>query len=161
VVAPAFGTFSPWSAGGFLTGAANLTAAQGQYWNDIQSARMAREQANQMAIDTRRKQLQAQLEFEKLRPTAASLMRTQRETDLEWARNFAQDTELWSGRALNVLLDSIIRSGRYNQGPYIPLADDVLRGLNLTDGTSRANSGLFKGDGKLFWPEALDNQAND
>src|SRR5262249_55380950 len=115
----------------------------------------------QMSIDTKRKQLQWELEYEKYRPTAPKMLAAERAADLDWARRFAQNSEIWSGRTLNVLLDSIIQSGRISQGPNIPLSDDILRGINLSDQTSRANGGMLKQDAKLFWPEALDNEAYD
>jgi hypothetical protein len=160
VVAPSYGAYIGNPVGGYLSGAADLTAATGQYWKDIQSARMSREQANQMAIDTRSKQLQAQLEYEKYRPTAAKMMKKEKETDLEWARKYAQNTEIWSGRTLNILYDSAIRSNRISMGPNIPVENNILSGLNLTDQTSRGNGGLMK-EQRLFWPQTLDSEAYD
>src|SRR5262245_36329439 len=160
-IVPAYGAFVSSPVGGTLRGLADLTAAQGQYLKDIKTARILREQSRQMALETRRQMLEAQLEYERLRPTAADFARTGQQAELEWARNFAQNTEIWSGSTLNVLLDSIIRSGRTNQGPTFPLDDDLLGCINVTYQGSRANGGLFKNDGNLVWPEALEGEAFD
>src|SRR5262245_5594448 len=160
-IVPAYGAFIASPVGGTLRGLADLTAAQGQYLKDVQTARILREQSRQMALETRRRRLEAQLEYERLRPTAADLARTGQQAELEWARNHARNTEIWSGSTLNVLLDSIIRSGRTNQGPTFPLDDDLLGCINVTYQGSRANGGLFKNDGNLVWPEALEGEAFD
>src|SRR5436190_1888321 len=56
------------STGYALQGLASVTQAQGEYWNQIESARMSRENVRQTQIDTRRKQVEWELEYEKLRP---------------------------------------------------------------------------------------------
>src|SRR5262249_57876166 len=102
-----------------------------------------------------------EMEYESMRPTAPRLAAETERANLEWARNFAQNTEIWSGRTLNVLLNSILRSPNATQGPYVPLTEQQLAGLNLTDGTTRANLALAKHQGKISWPEALQEKAFD
>jgi len=155
-----YGYYGDYGPGGYARGLADVTAATGQYWKDIQSARMSREYANQMSIDTKRKQLQWELEYEKYRPTAPKMLAAEKATDLDWARKYAQNTEIWSGSTLNVLYRSAIRSKYLFLGPNIPVDDKILRGLNLNDQTTRANGGLLK-DNKLYWTETLDGEAYD
>jgi hypothetical protein len=156
---PPFGWGYPYmggnTVGGALQGLSNLTVANSIYYQNIQQARMAREQSRQLALDTRRRQIEFEMWYETVRPTAPGLLRQEQQTDLDWARNHAQNTEIWSGRALNVLLRSILRSPHPTGGPHIPLDENQLRGLNLTDGTTRANLSLARDDGKIDWPEAL------
>jgi hypothetical protein len=159
-IVPGYGTYIQSPAGGFLQGAAALTSAQGQYWNDIQQARMSREQANQMSMDTRKKEIEFQQWYETVRPTAPKMVAAEKATDLDWARRYAQNTEIWSGSTLNVLYRSAIRSKYLFQGPNIPVDDTMLRGLNLNDQTTRANGGLLK-ENKLFWTETLDSEPYD
>jgi hypothetical protein len=144
-----------------LQGAAALTRAQGDYWNSIQQARILREQSRQMAIDTQRKQLEWEREYEESRPTAQQLIAQRQATDLERARENASNTEIWSGRTLNILLHSILRTPDPTQGPYIPLDPNVLRGLNLTDPQVRGNVALAKDQGRIAWTEALQDAAFD
>jgi hypothetical protein len=143
------------SYGQVLQGYAALTTAQGQYLNQIQQARIAREQSRQMALDTRRQQIEFELWYEGVRPTAPRMMKAEQASELDWARNFAQNTDIWSGRALNVLLRSILRTPRPTEGPHIPLSETALQGLNLTDGTTRANLSMTRNEGRINWPEAL------
>jgi hypothetical protein len=161
---PAFGGY-PYQiqtpVGGYLQGVASVTAATGQYYNQIQQARITREQSRQMALDTQRKQIEQEMWYESVRPTAPKLMKQQQQTDLDWARNYAQRTEIWSGRTLNVLLRSILRSPNPTGGPNIPLDDTALRGLNLTDGTSRGNLSMTRDEGKILWPEGLQSEGFD
>ena len=37
-----------------------------------------------------------------------------------------QSTDVWSGRSLNVLYDSIVKNGKLNRGPNITLDEDTL-----------------------------------
>jgi hypothetical protein len=159
-IVPGYGNYIQSPAAGFLNGAAALTNAQGEYWNQIQQARMSREQANQMSMDTRKKEIEFQQWYETVRPTAPKMVAAEKATDLDWARKYAQNTEIWSGSTLNVLYRSAIRSKYLFQGPNIPVDEKILRGLNLNDQTTRANGGLLK-DNKLYWTETLDSEAYD
>ena len=47
------------------------------------------------------------------------------------------------------------------RGPNIPLDETTLRGLNLTDMTTRGSLALAKDDGKIDWPEALQDTMYD
>jgi hypothetical protein len=147
--------------GGYLQGLASVTSATGQYYNQIQQARITREQSRQMALDTQRKQIEQEMWYESVRPTAPKLMKQQEQTDLDWARNYAQRTEIWSGRTLNVLLKSVLKSPYPTRGPNIPLDDTALRGLNLTDGASRGNLSMTRNEGKIVWPEGLQSESFD
>jgi hypothetical protein len=163
--APFVGGFSSWYWGyplhpvstyaQVLQGYAALTEAQGQYWNQIQQARLTREESRRSALDTQRQQVEFELWYESVRPTAPRLMKARQASELDWARNYARNTEIWSGRALNVLLRSILQAPRPTEGPHIPLSETTLRGLNLTDGRTRANLSMARNEGRISWPEAL------
>lgn len=144
-----------------MMGIADYTRASGQYWNDIESARMSREVVRQMQIDTQRKRMQWEMEYEKLRPTAPKMRDAERATDLDWARNDPPKSEIWSGRSLNVLLRSIFNSPAPAGGPRIYLEPSTIRGLNLTDQTTRGNLSLAKDEGKIDWTDALMESAFD
>jgi hypothetical protein len=163
--APGFWFGPPWYVStpteGYLRGAADLTAATGQYWKDIQTARILREQSRQASIETERMRMQLELDYERNRPTAPRMIAAQRAADLEWARRTPFDTEIWSGRTLNVLLRSILTSPDPTGGPTIPLDGGVLRAINLTTRTSRGSIGLLKDGGKLSWPLPLQESIYD
>jgi hypothetical protein len=150
---PAYGNWNPYA--GVLNGYANVISASGQYWNDIQQARILREQARREAMRTNRMRVQQEIEYERMRPTALTQRARERTTAIEWARKYAPSTEIWSGRTLNVLLKSAIDSGRIDEGPSIPLDSDTLRGINLKEKASVGNVGLLKNGPKLQWPMSL------
>ncbi len=141
--------------GSALQGLGSYTQAQGQYWNDIEQARMSREQVKQRQIETRRQELQFEMDYEKIRPTAQKMVRSEREAELQWARNDPPLTEIWSGKTFNVLLRSILDQPSPLAGPNIPLEPNIVKGLNLTDQTTRANLSLTKDKGRIDWSETL------
>src|SRR5262249_36839298 len=90
-------------------------------------------------------------------PTAQTLLDRERAADLARSRKGAPSVDVWSGKALNDLLGSMVKA-RLGAGPSIPLDDDVLKGINLTDAGTTGNLGLLKeakDDGKLPWPRSL------
>jgi hypothetical protein len=148
---------------GYLRGAADLTAATGKYWKDIQQARISREQSRQMALETQRRRIMDEAAYERMKPTALDLYTRSQAASLDWARKDPPATFIWSGQALNDLLRSVGNSGdKLSRGPNIPLEDETLKGINLTDGSSRGNIGLLKDGGKVNWPlPLLENQYDE
>ncbi len=147
--------------GSALQGLGSYTQAAGQYWNDIEQARMSREQVKQRQIETRRQELQFEMDYEKIRPTTQKMVRKERDAELQWARSDPPLTEIWSGRTFNVLLRSILDQPSPLAGPNIPLEPHVVKGLNLTDQTTRANLSLTKDQGRIDWTETLQGGAFD
>jgi hypothetical protein len=141
--------------GSYLKGIASVTAATGQYDNQIQTARITREQSRQMALETQRKQIKFEMWYETVRSTAPKLIARENETTLDEARNYASPAKIWSGDSLNQLLRAAIKSGKLNSVPNIPLKEDTLKQINLTDRSSRGNVGLLKDGGGLNWPLVL------
>jgi hypothetical protein len=150
---------------GYLTGSADITTANANYHKTIQEARLLREQANRSALDTRRKFLeQAQWErAEWLKRHDPEVVRQQGQTwELDRARHNPPLVDILSGRALNTLLTHVAKQqSRGERGPRIPLSEDVLKGINLSTGETRANAGLLKYDGRLQWPLPLEGHEFD
>ena len=73
------------------------------------------------------------------------------------SRNDAPLPEVWSGYALNVLLDAIQKQQARNiPGPNIPLEPDVVRHINVTSGAQGGGSiGILRNGSKLSWPLIL------
>jgi hypothetical protein len=137
-----------------LQGMADYTRASGQYWNDIESARMSREKSRQEEFNTQRARLQYEMDYEKLRPTSIKMRDKARIDDLDWARNDPPNTQIWSGETFNMLLRSILTSSAPSSGPNISLEQNMVNGLNLRDKSARGNLSLAKDD-KFEWPDAL------
>lgn len=160
---PFMGGFGGWGGGfmpnsmgyGFaLQGMADYTRASGQYWNDIEQARMSREKVRQEEFDTQRARLQYEMDYEKLRPTGAKMRDKARIDDLDWARNDPPNTQIWSGETFNILMRSITTSSNPTRGPNLALEPNMINGLNLRDRSARGNLSLTKDD-KFEWPDAL------
>jgi hypothetical protein len=142
--------------GAALQGLAGYTQASGQYWQDIQAARLSREQVRQAQIETSRRRLQFEMEYEKLRPTAGKMIDAERAAELEYARNRATIGDIATGRTFNVLLRSILNTPNPTGGPNLSLDPAIVHALNLTDMSTRANLSLAKDEGKIAWTEALE-----
>ncbi len=83
-------------------------------------------------------------------------------SDLTWARHYAQNTEIWAGRPLNVLLQSILTAPNPTEGPRIYLDPSTLRGLNIIlPFVARQPTALAKNGGTIDWTETLQGTAFD
>ncbi len=120
---------------------------------------MKREQANQAALDTERKRIEFQRWLESTRDTAPKMRERDLATDLERARKNPPATEVWSAKPLNDLLRSI-QASKPSRVASPALDEDVLKHVNLTDGTSPGSVGPLK-EGSLDWPDSLKEPAFD
>jgi hypothetical protein len=138
-----------------LMGLASLTNASGQYWNQIEKARLLREQSRESEMETAKKRVQWERWYEEYgKPTAPKMRASEMTTDLERARTDPPATEVWSGKSLNDLLRSIQSMGTLNHGPNLALEEDTLKAINLSAG-ARGNVGMLRNDGNLNWPLSL------
>jgi hypothetical protein len=155
---PGAGDYNAW-AGGTLTGAANLVGAQGQIMVSQQQAFLARENVRAEKIANKRRAFDEYLYEKEHTPTAEELRQQAQKEYLARARNNPPPVEIWSGTALNTILQDL----RKNLGqPNAPSANssmgldpDMLKQINVTSGRGDGNPGLLKDDGKLTWPDAL------
>jgi hypothetical protein len=145
--------------GGALWGAADVMNASAQAQLTLQRARLTREDVTRNQIENRKRLIEeAQWERKQL-PDAATMIARETESNLQRARTQATLTDIWSARALNDLLKYLEdQQGKGNRGPSVPLDDDLLRHINVTDG-SGGNVGLLKDGGKLQWPASLQGPA--
>jgi len=144
----------------YLRGAAAVTQANAQYQLMIQQARLLREQSYQTALETRRRLLE-QREYElAMRPTPEQLRERERQQALLRSLNDPPAVEVWSGQALNSVLQAIQKAHPQGErGPGMPLPPDVLPHVNFTTGASYGNIGVFRQGGELHWPTALQGAA--
>jgi hypothetical protein len=141
---------------GYLSGAAEVTNANAQYQQTIQQASLTREQARQAAVDTRRK-VREERQYElATTPTSEDIRQQEMMNSLRRSRSNPPAMDVWTGRALNDLLQAIQNAQvRGYLGPPVPLPPDSLPHINFTTGTTYGGLGVLKDGGKLEWPLVL------
>jgi hypothetical protein len=155
-----YGGYYPGRVGGALQGVASVTTANADAVNTLQQARITDQQAEQSKISTRR-QLFDELRYEQANtPTYEDRREMDRQNALRRARNNPPNTEIWAGISLNALASHLEKVQRDTglRGPYVPLGPDVLKHINVTDGTVRVGAGLFRDGAKLTWPFDLTDE---
>jgi len=82
----------------------------------------------------------------------ASLMKEQ----VRDSRFNPDKTEIWSGRALNAILDNLERIDRSRSpGGDRTIDEGVLEKINVSSGKANSSLGVLKNDGKIDWPLGL------
>jgi hypothetical protein len=157
-VSPYWGyTYDPY--GGYLHGTADIIRSQGDYMKSLQEADLTKQHVRDAKLETRRKFVEQWLWERANLPTwQDERERVQRE-ELRRSRNDPPPTEIWSGGALNILLDDakkITSIGQESGSP--PLDPELLSKINVTTGKRDANIGLIR-SGKLTWPLFLRRRA--
>jgi hypothetical protein len=146
--------------GGYLRGSADVISASGDYAISNEQSKVIAEQAKQAKLDTRRKQFD-QMRYEQANtPTVEDYREQDRLNQLRRARNDPPLTEIVAATPLNNLLKSIqrVETEQGLRGPSIPVDPDVLRHINVTDGTTIGSATLFKPE-SLSWPLVLEQDA--
>jgi hypothetical protein len=157
-----YGGYRPTRAEGYLNGEANVMTSYGQYQQQIQGAKLQRQQAIQSSIDTRRKMFdERQYELANT-PTQQERLNYQRQMREQEARDNASTVQIIAGDTLNTLLEhsqKIQAQGFY--GPKIPLDPQTLAQINVASPTTGGNTGMLGDGGKLDWPLPLLDPAYD
>ena len=134
---PGYSYYDPY--GGYLSGAADVINAQGQFMVSTQQAYLQREQVRQARLENRRRTFDEYLYERERRPTLEDERERARLENLRRSRNDPPVTEIWSGKALNDLLLAIQQQqAQGRRGPRVPVDEDTLKNINVTTG---ANSG--------------------
>jgi hypothetical protein len=148
--------------GSTLQGAASVIDATGQRNISNQQASILREQKRQMSYQTTRDRVNLEMEYEDLKNRRYRQgLENDRQRALETARRNPTDTDIWSGRTLNLLLKSILLAPAPTRGPNVYLSPEMVAALNLTDGASKGSLALAKDEGKIDWTDALGGTAFD
>jgi len=147
--------------GGYLKGVADVTTAQGKYLMQTQQAYLMREDVRRAQMDNRRRAFDLWRYINENTPSLED-QRAKERKELE--RRMMVDPplpEIWSGSALNVLLNKSIDSMQNPkvQLPNIPIDEETLRKINISLGGKPINLGVLKNDGKLSIPVAIQNLA--
>lgn len=142
--------------GGYTSGLADMMNAQGQVLKDIEESGLMHEQLRQAHIDTRRKNFDEYLYEREMRPTPEDEREKQRIESIRRSRNDAPQSEIFSGLALNTLLNAIQQMHAQRvEGPRVYIDENTRRHLNLTSGATTGSVGLLQNGGKLQWPLPL------
>lgn len=141
---------------GYLSGVAEVTNANAQYQVTMQQARQANEQTLQMQLQTRRKVMeQMKWEYDNT-PSLETMRERDREMNVRRMLNDPPLSEIASGDALNILLEQARRNALAQvPGPLVPLDPNVLKHINVTDGTTRGGSQVAREVDALKWPLPL------
>ena len=144
--------------GGALQGQASLTNAQGNLMVQQQQAYLQREQVRAAKTDNRRRTFDEYLYEKEHTPSAEEDRQAAQKQYLARARNSPPIVEVWSGTALNTILQDLkkgLGTGIDKNVPSLPLEEDMLKHINVTSGRGDGNAGLLKNGGRLSWPDAL------
>ncbi len=138
--------------GGYLSAVANAMNP-GQYLIDQHYAHVVKQQAAQAKIDTRRQAFDEWLYERANTPTLEDDRELARMENLRRQYNDPPITEIWSGLALNTLLDAITKEDKQRgPGPEVPLNTQSLRDINVSAGGLTGSVGLLRNGGRLQWP---------
>jgi hypothetical protein len=141
--------------GGYLSGAANLVNAQGQYLINTQQANLLKEQLRLAQIDVRRQAFDESLYEQANTPTLNDIRIQEQQQEVIRALNNPPQTEIWSGKSLNDLLANAQQMmARGVVGPEVPLNSQMLKDINVSVNL-QGNAGALKTVTRPKWPAAL------
>jgi hypothetical protein len=150
---------------GALTGAASVMDAQGNYKINRQQAKLIAEQVKSAQMDNKRKSIELWKYEQNNTPSLEEMRLREIQAKLDRARNNPPLNEIWSGTALNSLLQDIqnLDAAGY-RGPSVPVDQAMLRQVNVVapnaSGTTN-NAGMLKNIGHFDWPLVLQDPAFD
>jgi hypothetical protein len=142
--------------GGYMSGAADVINAQSAQMTETQRSRLVKEQVEQKKIETRRKLFDERRYELANTPTLQEEQEKLRETELRRMSKTPTMVDIWSGTAMNTILqDAIGKQSQGIRGANIPVSSETLTKLNVTTGTGGNVSLLNDNEGKLTWPIPL------
>jgi hypothetical protein len=126
------------------------TDVSGNYLINQQQARLVAEQVRQAQLETRRRAFDEYLYERHNGPTWEDERERLLAEELRRSRNDPPATEVYSGRALNVLLADLRRPHR--EAADVAVDPVQVNRINFTSARSSANRGLLKDVNRLGWP---------
>ena len=155
---------TPYSGGGYpsydpssgaLQGSASVIASEGHFRVMNQQAMKLREEARQMALETRKKAFDEWLYERANTPTPQDERERFDRIALNYYLKNPAPPEIYSGSALNAILDQVQQlQAKGQRGPNTALEEDSLKQINVSP-TSGSNMALLKNDGRLSWTPVL------
>jgi hypothetical protein len=144
------------STGAALSGAADVINSQGNFLIQNEQSWLLHEQQKQERTKTRRMTFDERMYEQANTPSNEDLREKERVTALRRSLNNPPQNEIWSGLALNNILESVQRDTiPVSLRPIIPLSPETLNHINSTSGTTAGSIGLIRDGGKLSWPLSL------
>jgi hypothetical protein len=138
---------------GTLQGTADIISAQGKWFNDVQRANGLQEKYRQASIETVRKQDEENRWENDNTPTAEDDRHRALQQQLSRSLNDPPRGDIYSGQALNVLVDAASKLNPTITGSPASIDRAVLGHLNLTNG--KGHAGIFRNQSRLDWPQEL------
>jgi hypothetical protein len=153
-----YGGYGESPIGGYMRGYADVISSVTKGMIDEQQARLVKTHVKREELENQRRAFDNWLYYREKTPTAEDDRQRYLQMQVRRALNDPPVGEVYSGVALNTILDDLgKRLGKDTaaQGPALPLDDDVVRHLNFTGQENRGNPGLLKNEGRLSWPLVL------
>jgi hypothetical protein len=142
--------------GYYLQGSASVINSVGDLYNQQEQARIAREQAKQAKLQTKKQTLDLQ-NYE--RENTWTYTQEQERKDafrLRRIMNQPNRYEVVDGTAMNFMLPHLAGIASHGaQGPPVYLDPNLLKRINVTGTVQGEGAGVLKDGGKVFWPIAL------
>jgi len=136
-----------------LQGTGDLMTAQGKWFLDVQRANLLQDKYRQVRMETVRKQGE-EVRWEKDNtPSAEDDRHRALQQQLGRSLNDPPRGDIYSGQALNVLLDAVSKLDATVGTAPASIDRGVLGHLNLTSG--KGHAGIFRNQGRLDWPQEL------
>jgi hypothetical protein len=150
-------SYSYFSYGDYLHGAADVIRSQGQFMINKQQANLLREEYQQQKLVTRRKEYEQWRWERDFKNQAYEQERKRiREAEIERDRNDPPQTQILAGASLNLLLAELKKAPNLSPGRSAPVNSDWLPHIHVTYASSGTggNVGLLKGE-QIHWPLLL------
>ncbi len=140
--------------GGALFGTAEIYRAYGTFMNNVEQARILRQQSIQAKLDTQRKRFELEMYLRANTPTYTEEQARVARLTVKRIHLSSPPGEIASGKALNVMIEDARKfpTRKIVLDP-IPLSEDVLQQLNVTG--SEYGLGVLRNEGKIPWPLAV------
>jgi hypothetical protein len=148
--------------GGFMNGTANVINAQGQWYNQVQSASIENEKFKQAKIQTQRQKFD-ESNYERFN-MVNQVQDRQRQVDMiNWRlQHSPSQGDILGGQALNSVLTAIQGAGGgYSAPRSVTMSPTVLRMVGVTDGSSQGGIVMLTDGSPLHWPRALGTSTFD
>jgi hypothetical protein len=152
------GGYGAYPMSGYGPGSAGGDNSVGNLLKDIQEANLLKELVRQAKIETQHQEAENALWNRDHLPTAEDDRQRALREQLKRSLTDPPSGEIWSGQALNTILDDLagkVGGNSASLGALMALDADTLHHLNFTASQGGGNPGLLKNEGRLAWPPAL------
>jgi hypothetical protein len=139
-----------------MNGTANVINAQGQWYNQVQSANIENQKFRQAQIQTQRQKFD-ESNYERYN-MVNQVQDRQRQVDMiNWRlQHSPSQGDILGGQALNAVLSAIQGAGGgYSAPRSVTMSPTVLKMVGVTDGSSQGGIVMLTDGSPLHWPRAF------